>query len=115
MRSSIFVAQVPWSLVQDLLDNICPPVSYNGIYYIDANVFRKLIYLKADVEFIDALRPFYRPSHLKYLNRAFSYNSFTTVLRQICKSHNHPYRIEMKFDKNEHQMVYSIPRKDLIA
>ena len=105
----LFKKLVPWEYMQILLSEICPLLSLNRLFVIDLNVYKKMIFLEKHYAFLESLKPYYRMEKHFYLTREFTYNSFMTIVRQICKSHKQPFHTELKFGRAFHNMVYFIP------
>jgi len=105
----IFKELVPWEYMRILLSEICPSLSLNQLFVIDLNVYKKMIFLEKHYAFLETLKKHYRLEKHFYITREFTYNSFMTILRQICKSHQQPFHTELKFGRAFHNMVYYVP------
>ena len=57
---------------------------------------------------IEECKPYYHLSKRKYLEKKVTYNSFTTVLRQICNYNKIIYTSQIKYDKSKYEIVYYI-------
>lgn len=102
----LFTKDVPIEIVLQLLQNICATPEKDA-FRMDKNAYKKMLFLKLDIPFLQALEEYYHLSKRFYLHRS-SYKAFTTILRQILKSRSHPYTIELKWSHSEHEMVYWI-------
>jgi hypothetical protein len=106
MSLQIFKTNVPNKNIFELLDNIC---FKNEKYYIfNMESFKRGIYKELIQQFIESCRPHYHISKRKYLDRKVTYNSFTTILRQICRFNNIIYTNKIKYDKSSYNIVYYI-------
>ena len=105
-HSQLFKQKIPIALLFDLLDSIC--VKQNDRYELNNISFKKGIFNKTIGGFLEQCKPFYHGSKLKYLVRVLSYNSFITVVRQICNSHNIEYKSNIKYDKTSYDIIYYI-------
>jgi hypothetical protein len=105
----LFQELVPWNCFQHLLREICPPLSLNQTFMIDLNAYKKMIFLEKHHPFLETLKTHYLRDKHFYITRPFTYNSFMTIVRQICKSHKQPFHTELKFGRAFHNMVYYIP------
>jgi len=106
IMTQIFKSQVPSSLLFDLLEPIC---TINDSYYIfDINSYKKGVFNESIQSFLNNCKPHYYLSKQKYVDRKLSYNSFTTVLRQICNYNKIEYKSEIKYDKSTYNIVYYI-------
>ena len=45
---------------------------------------------------------------MKYLDKKLTYNSFTTILRQICNYNKITYTSQIKYDKSSYEITYYI-------
>jgi hypothetical protein len=106
MLNYLFLKQVPISIVMTLLEKVCAKT--NSFYLIDSNAYRKMIFFKLDAEFKEILLPYYHISKRYYITRDFSYNSFTNIIRQICKSNGHHFYTEIKYDHSVYTILYFI-------
>jgi len=106
MSYQIFKKMVPNDLVTKLLDAIA--IKAETCYVINNNVYKKGLYNNTIVEFIDECKPCYHISKRKYLERKLTYNSFITILRQICNYNKINYRSQIKYDKSVYDIVYYI-------
>jgi hypothetical protein len=59
-------------------------------------------------EFIELCKDYYHISKHMYLERKLTYNSFTTILRQICNFNKIVYTSQIKYDKSSYNIVYYI-------
>lgn len=106
MNSQIFKENLPNEILFNLLKKICP---INKNYYIINKVsFRTLEYHNYMNDFIEELLPFYYNSKKFYLNRKQTYNTFLTIVRQICNSNNIKYTSNMFYDKSKYEIIYYI-------
>lgn len=116
MLSYLFLKQVPISLLFDLLEKICSKTDH--FYMIDMNAYRKMLFHELHIAFCDNLSPYYHISKRYYLTRELTYNSFTNIVRQICKSNKHHFYTELKYDYSIYTILFFIavpPSLPLIA
>jgi hypothetical protein len=106
MSNQIFKQNVPNEAVINLLDSIC--IKNEKYYTMDGISYKKGIYTGSIVEFIDFCKPYYHNSKKKYLERKLSYNSFITILRQICNCNNITYTSQIKYENSSYDMIYYI-------
>lgn len=106
MSTQIFKNQIPTNIFFELLDKICLKNEKHYIFNIDS--FKKGVYNAEIQKFIILCNPYYHISKRKYLERKLTHNSFTTILRQICKFNNIKYTSEIKYDKSSYDIVYYI-------
>ena len=106
MSTQIFKKNVPTESLYSLLDEICLK---NDKYYIfNNNSYKKGIFNNSITDFIEECKPYYHISKQKYLERKSTYNSFTTILRQICKFNKITHTSQIKYDKSTYDIIYYI-------
>jgi len=106
MTSQIFKQAVPNTILFQFLDN-------TSIKTEKRYIFNKISYKKALVNniidnFLNECKPFYFTSKQKYLERKISYNTITTILRQICNFNKITYTSQIKYDKSSYDIEYYI-------
>jgi len=106
MSRQIFKNNIPVTILFDLLDSICLKNEKNYILNIEA--FKKGIFKEVVQKFLEDCRPYYHLSKYKYLDRKLTYNSFTTIVRQICNFNKIIYTSQIKYDKSTYNIVYYI-------
>jgi hypothetical protein len=106
MLEYLFVKQVPISILAVLLEKICAKTATH--YLIDMNAYKKMLYYGYHTAFCEELKTYYHKSKHYYLEREFTYNSFTNIVRQICKSNNHHYYTELKYNHSVYTILYFI-------
>jgi hypothetical protein len=108
MKSQLFKSEVPIDILQDLLANICEKTNH-GEYVVSIESFKKGMYLNLITPFFDNLISYYFDSKKKYVKKQIiTYNSFTTVLRQLCNFHHILYTYEVKYCKSIYSIIYKI-------
>jgi hypothetical protein len=106
MSTQIFKNFVPNELLFELLDLIC--LKNEKFYLLNIESYKKGIFKNLVQPFIFNCLPYYHISKRKYLERKLSYNSFTTILRQICNFNKITYTSQIKYDKSSYNIVYYI-------
>jgi len=106
MTSQIFKKKIDTSILYELLDKIS--LKNEKFYMFNNESFKKGI-LHGDIaKFMESCKEFYHISKKKYLERKLTYNSFTTVLRQICKYNKITYTTQIKYDSSTYNIIYLI-------
>jgi len=106
MSTQIFKNKVPNETFINLLEQIG---SKNDKYYmINNDSYKKGIFTNSIPIFMEECKPFYHISKQKYLERKLTYNSFITVLRQICNFNKVNYTSQIKYDKSKYDIIYYI-------
>ena len=106
MSIQIFKNNVPNKFLFDLLNLIC--VKNEKYFLFNNNSFKKGLFNDEIVKFFEMCKPYYHISKQKYLERKVDYNSFTTVLRQICNFNKITYTSQIKYDKSTYDIFYYI-------
>ena len=106
MSTQIFKKNVPNELVFNLLNAIC--LKNDKHYTFNIESFKKGLFKEIISKFIEDCKPYYHLSKRKYLERKLSYNSFTTILRQICNFNKITYTSKIKYDNSTYCIVYYI-------
>lgn len=106
MPNQIFKKEFPKELLINLLNNIC--IKNDKYYIINNDAYKKGIFNNLLPEFIEKCKEYYHFSKLKYLDKKYSYNGFTTVLRQICNFTNITHTSVIKYDKSNYNIIYYI-------
>lgn len=106
MPSQIFKNKIPTAVFFELLDKIC--LKNEKHYIFNLNAFKKGIYNEEILKFFEFCKPYYFLSKRKYLEKKPTYNSFSTILRQICNYNNVIYTSQIIYIKSEYSIVYYI-------
>ena len=77
-------------------------------YMINHESYKKGMYNEKMQSFLDELKPYYHLSKQKYVDKKMTYNSFTTILRQICKNNHIHFTSQIKYDKSNYDIFYYI-------
>jgi hypothetical protein len=106
MSTQIFKKKIDTIILYDLLNKIA---FKNEKFYMFNNESFKKGLLQGDIsKFMEDCKEFYHISKQKYLERKLTYNSFTTVLRQICKYNKITYTTQIRYDSSTYNIVYFI-------
>ena len=106
MSTQIFKNMIPSEKIFHLLDLLC--IKNDKHYFFDTNSFKKGMFTEEINKFLEECKPYYHISKRKYLEKKITYNSFTTVLRQICNFNKIIYTSQIKYDKSNYEIVYYI-------
>ena len=106
MSTQIFKQKVPNELFLNILDELC--LKTNKYYVFNTDSFKKGIYNNSIPTFLETCKLYYHVSKRKYLEKKLTFNSFITVLRQICNYNNITYTSQIKYDKSNYSIVYYI-------
>lgn len=104
--SQIFKSELPIDKVINLIDKIA--IKHNNYYTLNNDAYKKGIF-NGDIQpFINECKQYYHISKQKYLTRPLTYNSFITIIRQICKYLNIRYTSKIKYEKSSYDIIYNI-------
>jgi tRNA G18 (ribose-2'-O)-methylase SpoU len=106
MTKQIFKNDVPNNYFYSFLDKIC--LKTEKYYLIDMNAFRKMLFYNYHEEFCETLKQYYHLSKQFYVDRKMTYNSFTTIVRQICKNNNIMFTSQIKYNESKYNIDYLI-------
>jgi len=106
MSIQIFKSAVPNEDFYSFLDSIC--MKNEKHYILNKNAYKKGIFNGAILAFFEKIRTRYHLSKRKYIDKKLTYNSFTTVIRQICNYNKITFTSQIKYDKSEYDIVYYI-------
>ena len=106
MSSQIFKVHVPNELLIKLLDDIA--IKSEKCYVLNNNSYKKGMFNDTITNFINECKPYYHLSKRKYLERKPTYNSFITIIRQICNFNKITYTSQIKYDKSSYNIIYNI-------
>ena len=106
MLNQIFKKNVPSDILFALLDKIC--LKTDKYYHVDGNAFRKMQFLCLFPEFLSIIFPCYHTSKQFYVTRELNYNSFTNIIRQICKSNNVMFHSKIKYNESAYSIDYFV-------
>ena len=106
MSSQLFKIIIPIQILYELLDCVC--VKTPTYYILNNDAFKKGMYTQNIQQFVEICIPYYHVSKRKYLEKKMTFNSFVTIIRQICNTHNITYTSYIKYDKSKYNIVYHI-------
>jgi hypothetical protein len=106
MSIQIFKSAVMNEDVYTFLDGIC--MKNEKHYTLNKNAYKKGVFTNTIAAFFEKIRPHYHLSKRKYIDKKLTYNSFTTVIRQICNYNKITFTSQIKYDKSEYDIVYYI-------
>ena len=106
MSSQIFKNQIPTNMLFDLLNKIC--LKNEKYYTFTINSFKKGVYTEDIQLFLCICNPYYHISKRKYLEKKLTYNSFTTILRQICNYNKITYISKNNYNQSKYDIIYFI-------
>ena len=106
MSTQIFKNKIPNNLLFELFDKIC--LKNDKYYTFNNNAFKKGIYTQDIEKFIELCSHYYHLSKRKYLEKKLTFNSFATIMRQICNNNKITYTSKIVYDKSSYNIEYYI-------
>ena len=106
MSSQIFKNKIPNEDVIHLLEEIA--VKTDKCYIMNNIAYKKGIFNDTIPRFLEKCKPYYHISKRIYLERKLNYNTFITILRQICNFNKITYTSQIKYDKSQYDIIYYI-------
>jgi len=106
MVNQIFRKPITNELLFDLLEKVC--FKTDKYYLVDINAYKKLIFHNYHVEFCEQLKDYYNLSKLFYVERKMVYNSFTNIVRQICKLNIIMFASQIKYNESKYNIDFFI-------
>jgi len=106
MTNQIFKKNIPTEFLFNLLDTIAMKNEKHYTFNIES--FKKGMFKETIPTFIEECKYYYHISKQKYLERKITYNSFITILRQICNFNKIKYTSQIKYDKSKYDIVYYV-------
>jgi len=106
MSTQIFKKNLPNEILFTLLDSMC--LKNEKHYTLNIESFKRGTFKELIQIFINECKPFYHLYKRKYLEKKLTYNSFTTILRQICNFNKITYTSKIVYDKSTYGIVYYI-------
>ena len=109
MSTQIFKMRIPDEMFIEFLSLFC--LKNDQHFTLNTDAYKKGVYNGVIQEFITECIPYYHISKRKYLDRKLTYNSFTTIIRQICKFNQFTYTSTIMYNKSTYDIVYFIYHK----
>ena len=106
MLNQIFKKEISIQFLYDLLEKIC--IKSEKYYMVDLNAYKKMLFHGYHTEFLTILVDYYHSSKRYYAERELTFNSFTTIIRQICKSNTIQFTSQIKYNSSKYNIEYLI-------
>ena len=102
-----------------ILEKVSVRIDDNKWFQFDNSAFRKMVFQNIHQPFLDVVKEYYYPAKWRqYGNKELTYNSFTTILRQLCNEVGRTFYTKHVYDHSICNTVYFIsasPRKKTIS
>lgn len=106
MSKQIFKHRIPNEILFEFLEQGC--MKTDKYYLIDMNAYKRIIFHKFHLEFFAIIIDFYQDSKRFYVEREFTYNSFTNIIRQICKYNQIKFTSQIKYTDANYNIDYYV-------
>jgi hypothetical protein len=106
MSNQIFKKDIPLKILFDLLDKTCNITETH--YILDINAYKKMLFHEYHVGFLSQVAEYYHNSKKYYVERECTYNSFMTIVRQICKYNTVQFTSKIKYNSSKYNIEYLI-------
>ena len=111
-NSQIFKTAIPSQLLKDFLLKICDTSNQDDLsmndFIVSNAIFKKALFLNVLPDFIEKIKPYYYTSKHYFLERKLTYNTFMTIIRQLCNVNNIKFTTKMIYDKSKYEIHYTI-------
>ena len=104
--NQLFCKQVNHLLLFELFDKIS--LKKDKYYVIDMNTYLKMLFHNHHDEFFEKIIDCYHLSKQFYVTRKLTYNSFTNIMRQICKQNNIMFTSNIKYGESKYSIEFYI-------
>ena len=106
MLNQIFKKEISIQILYDLLEKIC--LKNDKYYMVDINAYKKMLFHQYHTDFLSTLVGYYHSSKRYYAERDLTFNAFTTIIRQICKSNTVQFTSQIKYNSSKYNIEYLI-------
>lgn len=106
MLTQIFKKDIPITILFELLEKIS--LKTDKYYLVDNNSYKKMIFHGYHTEFLNKIITYYHSSKKYYAERELTYNSFTTIIRQISKNNMIQFTSQIKYNSSKYNIEYLI-------
>lgn len=106
MSKQIFKSIVPKEILITLLDKICE--KQGADYIINVNSYKRMKFHELHPGFLESIIDHYHWSKRFYIERDFTYQSFMTIIRQLCRIHSLPIESNIRYGDSTYAIEYII-------
>ena len=110
MKNQLFKSIIPTNILFEFLKKYGDDM---GNYYIFSNIcYNKAKFHNEIQKFCDEIKDYYHESKKKYVTKKMSFNSFTTIVRQICKSNVITFTSKVNYRQSTYDIIYYIYKEE---
>ena len=106
MSKQIFKKGIPPEILYDLLDQVC--IKTESYYIVNNSAYKKMKFHNLHEPILTSIIEYYHYSKKFYVEREFTYNSFTNIIRQICRANNIIFTSDIKYNGSKYQIDYFV-------
>lgn len=106
----IFYEPIEMKILYDLLEQIC--LKTDKHYIVNIIAYKKMMFLKLHLPFLNTIVTRYHTSKQFYVTRKLIFNSFITIVKQICNYNNYPVTSKIQYAESEYIINYFVPHHD---
>jgi len=106
MKKQIFKTGVPPEILYNLLEKIS--LKTDKYYIVDFVAYKKMRFHNLHEPFLKTIIDYYHYSKRFYIERDFTYNSFTNIVRQICRVNDITFTSEIKYNDSKYHIDYFV-------
>lgn len=108
MSKQMFKTVIPQEILYNLLEQIS--FKTDTYYIVDFIAYKKMKFHNLQDEFLSTVIDYYHYSKRFYVEREFTYNSFTNIVRQICRVNNIVFTSDIKYNGSKYHIDYFVYR-----
>jgi len=109
MSKQIFKTCIPAEIMYVLLEQIS--IKNESYYIVDITAYKKMRFHNLHEPFLNTIIDYYHYSKKFYVEREFTYNSFTNIIRQICRVNNINFTSDIKYNGSKYHIDYFVYSK----
>jgi hypothetical protein len=106
MSNQLFCTLFPNNILFELLEKIC--LKKDKYFVFDINAYKIMLFHNLNEPFLNTIIDYYYSSKQFYITRKLTYNSFTTIIRQICKNNCIMFNSKTKYTESKYDIEYHI-------
>jgi len=111
MKNQLFKKTIPTTILIDFLKKYADDM---GNYYIFSSIcYNRAKFHNEIQKFCDEIEDYYHTSKKHYVTKKMSFNGFTTIIRQICKSNLITYTSKVNYRQSTYDIIYYIYKDEL--
>ncbi len=108
-KKYLFRAAVNIQPLMEILEKVSVRIDEDKWFQFDISAFRKMVFQNIHQPFLNVVKDYYYPAKWrKYGNKELTYNSFTTILRQLCNEVGRTFYTKHVYDHSVCNTVYFI-------